>query len=58
MEKKKVALIQIDACYLPEIDDYCRKVKEKTGSIKRHVVGSLLMEAIRMDTAKVNNNKE
>lgn len=57
MNEKKVALLQIDSCYLPEIDEYCRKVKAKTGSIKRHVIGSLLMEAIRMDTAKVNNKK-
>lgn len=54
--KTKIALIQIDASILKEVNDYCTAVKIKTGAIKRHVIGSLLLEAIRRDTANVGTN--
>ena len=54
--KTRPALIQIDAALLPEINAYCAKVKRQTGAIKRHVIGSLLLEAIRRDTANVSTN--
>ena len=54
--KTRPALIQIDAALLPEINAYCAKVKRQTGAIKRHVIGSLLLEAIHRDTANVSSN--
>ena len=53
---KKPAVVQIDAALLPEINAYCAAVKAKTGAIKRHVIGSLLMEAIHNNTANVGTN--
>lgn len=52
--KTKIALIQIDAALIKEVNDYCLAVKRKTGAIKRHVIGSLLIEAIHNNTANVS----
>ncbi len=54
--KTQVALIQIDASLIKEVNAYCAAVKAKTGAIKRHVIGSLLMEAIHNNTANVSTN--
>jgi hypothetical protein len=54
--KTQVALIQIDASLIKEVNAYCAAVKKKTGAIKRHVIGSLLQEAIRRDVACVGEH--
>ena len=42
---------------LQEINRYCALVRRKTGVIKRRIITSLLLEAIRQDVANVLSKK-
>lgn len=50
---RNTTLLQFETSAIKEINEYCNLVKQKTGVMKKRILTSLILEAIRRDLAKV-----